>query len=258
MSTFSETGASNRRGSSRRSSVLTGVLVATLLVAASVVGRAAAHDSGTTSHLWEHFKALKVAGTINADTNPVDWTKLKGVPGGLADGVDDGVTVAGFGLNKVFTAFYVDPEEVQKRVVTACPSGQAIRSISQAGTAVCAPVSQALITTDADTGIICNAWCVEGSLTLPPGTWAITAKIVINQDDIDEDELIFECQLHAGGVFDEGRFVISDGRIATVSTQVVATVAQGGNLTAALHCQDRDYGDSVGRNLSIMAIRVGG
>lgn len=35
--------------------------------------------------------ALGVAGTINTATNPVAWTKLKGVPSGIADGVDDGV-----------------------------------------------------------------------------------------------------------------------------------------------------------------------
>ena len=145
----------------------------------------------------DHFKALKVAGTINADPNPVDWTKLKGVPGGLADGVDDGVTVAGFGLNKVLSAFWVDPTEVQKRVTTACPSGQAISSISQEGTAVCTPVSQALSATDPDTGIICNAWCQEGSLMLSPGTWVITAKIGMVQGDLDEDRIWAWCRLHA-------------------------------------------------------------
>lgn len=33
--------------------------------------------------------SLNTAGTINAGTNPVDWTKLKGVPAGFSDGVDD-------------------------------------------------------------------------------------------------------------------------------------------------------------------------
>jgi len=32
---------------------------------------------------------LKTAGTINQTSNPVDWTKLKGVPAGFADGTDD-------------------------------------------------------------------------------------------------------------------------------------------------------------------------
>ncbi len=32
---------------------------------------------------------LSTSGTINIPTNPVDWTKLKGVPAGFADGIDD-------------------------------------------------------------------------------------------------------------------------------------------------------------------------
>ncbi|MFC1501229.1 beta strand repeat-containing protein [Elusimicrobiota bacterium] len=34
--------------------------------------------------------SLAVAGTINVSTNPVNWTQLKGVPTGFADGIDDG------------------------------------------------------------------------------------------------------------------------------------------------------------------------
>jgi hypothetical protein len=34
------------------------------------------------------LSALAAPGTINAAGNPVDWTKLKGVPDGIADGVD--------------------------------------------------------------------------------------------------------------------------------------------------------------------------
>jgi hypothetical protein len=33
---------------------------------------------------------LNTPGTINSPSNPVDWTKLKGVPAGFADGTDDG------------------------------------------------------------------------------------------------------------------------------------------------------------------------
>jgi len=250
-----------REPTRRFTNLFTGIVVALALMLPSVVGQVSGHDTGTTSHLWDHFKGLREVGTINADSNPLHWTKLKGVPAGLADGVDDGVTVAGFGLNKIWGAFAVDPNEVQKRVTTACPSGHAIKSISKDGTAVCAPVSQALAKTIADTGIICNAWCSEGSLTLTPGTWAITAKIVIYQDDYDEDRLIFECRLVAGGIYDEAKFVSHDDSpagVATASTQVLATVVQGGDLTAKLYCEDRDRGDAVGRDLSIMAIRVGG
>lgn len=34
--------------------------------------------------------AINTIGTINAVGNPLEWTKLKNVPAGLADGIDDG------------------------------------------------------------------------------------------------------------------------------------------------------------------------
>jgi hypothetical protein len=42
--------------------------------------------------------ALGTAGSINDAGNPVHWTKLKGVPAGLADGTDDGVTTGTDGV----------------------------------------------------------------------------------------------------------------------------------------------------------------
>jgi hypothetical protein len=53
-------------------------------------------------HLKKHFVAKAAArkpGTINAAKNPVDWTKLKGVPDALADGDDstDGFTATKLG-----------------------------------------------------------------------------------------------------------------------------------------------------------------
>ena len=43
----------------------------------------------TAFALATQVDALGTVGTINASTNPVDWSKLKGVPPGFADGVDD-------------------------------------------------------------------------------------------------------------------------------------------------------------------------
>jgi hypothetical protein len=42
---------------------------------------------------------LNIAGTINGGSNPVDWTKLKGVPAGFADDVDDVGPGDGFSLD---------------------------------------------------------------------------------------------------------------------------------------------------------------
>jgi hypothetical protein len=51
---------------------------------------AAFADSGHVHDERYYLKAeLNTSGTINASENPVDWTKLKGVPAGFADGTDD-------------------------------------------------------------------------------------------------------------------------------------------------------------------------
>ena len=38
---------------------------------------------------YVHRESLVTVGIVNNGSNPVDWTRLKGIPGGLADGVDD-------------------------------------------------------------------------------------------------------------------------------------------------------------------------
>jgi hypothetical protein len=49
-----------------------------------------AFDPATQTELDAVLAQLVAMGTINIPTNPVDWTQLKNVPAGLADGVDDG------------------------------------------------------------------------------------------------------------------------------------------------------------------------
>jgi hypothetical protein len=55
---------------------------------------------------------LSSGGIINTPSNPMDWTKLKSVPGGLADGVDDAGTGDGYSLDAAdgspTDAVYVD------------------------------------------------------------------------------------------------------------------------------------------------------
>jgi hypothetical protein len=84
---------------------------------------------------------LGTAGTINQSSNPVHWTKLKGVPAGFADGTDDlgPAYSAGFGLDLAGTQFAVNPAQVQRRVADTCASGASIRAIAQDGSVTCQP-----------------------------------------------------------------------------------------------------------------------
>jgi hypothetical protein len=68
-----------------------GAAVAAVAVAALLLSPAGAHVTGSVRHLWrQHVKPkLSTPGSLNAPANPVDWTRLKGVPGDFADGVDD-------------------------------------------------------------------------------------------------------------------------------------------------------------------------
>jgi hypothetical protein len=86
---------------------------------------------------------LDSPGTINQGSNPVHWTKLKGVPAGFADGTDDfGPSYsAGFGLNLSGTTFSVDSAQVQRRVFETCAAGSAIRAVQEDGTVTCETVS---------------------------------------------------------------------------------------------------------------------
>jgi hypothetical protein len=68
---------------------------AALVIAGFTIGLlfitpAGAHISDSVDHLFNvHIKPrLANPGTINGAGNPADWTKLKNVPAGFADGVD--------------------------------------------------------------------------------------------------------------------------------------------------------------------------
>ncbi len=54
---------------------------------------------GTAAASFALSTTLSTAGTINAPANPVDWTKLKSVPAGFSDGVDNAGTGDGNSLD---------------------------------------------------------------------------------------------------------------------------------------------------------------
>jgi hypothetical protein len=233
------------------------VTVAVVVMALALWSPVGAHDDGTTAHLWSHFHSLRDPGTINADTNPVHWTKLKGVPSSIADGVDN-IGAAGYGLGLIFGQYYVDTAKIQRRVATACGTGQAIKQINRDGTIVCNTGPKGMSKRVADTGQICNIGCTEGTLTLTPGAWAITAKIVLRQTDGTVNGLIVGCELHAGGLVDRSEALVEMDNIVeeiTLNMQLMATLTD--NLNASINCSDGDHGSAYGSDLSIMAIRLG-
>ena len=73
-----------------------GSVLAIVLAMIVIAPGAVAHVGTDFGHLWtQHIKPrIATPGTINAATNPVDWTKLKGVPAGMADGLDNAVDQA--------------------------------------------------------------------------------------------------------------------------------------------------------------------
>jgi hypothetical protein len=85
--------------------------------------------TGSFRHLWrQHIKPkLSTPGTLNAPGNPVDWTKLKGVPSDFADGVDDGG--GGGGGNHQFEIVTVSSgmgTESPKAETATCPPGKIV------------------------------------------------------------------------------------------------------------------------------------
>ncbi|MBU8922595.1 MAG: hypothetical protein KOO63_12325 [Bacteroidales bacterium] len=70
---------------------------------------------------------LSTAGTVNDTGNPVDWTKLKNVPSGFSDGIDNAGLTAVYSLDAVdgdpTDAVYVD-ESGNTGVGTSTPAGK--------------------------------------------------------------------------------------------------------------------------------------
>ena len=74
--------------------------------AANTVSRSD-HDHNATYYTETELNAT--GGTINSGSNPVDWTRLKSVPAGFADGTDADTTYsAGTGLSLATTTFSVN------------------------------------------------------------------------------------------------------------------------------------------------------
>jgi hypothetical protein len=105
-----------------------GAAVAAVAVAALLLSPAGAHVTGSVRHLWrQHIKPkLSTPGTLNAARNPVDWTRLKGVPGDFADGIDDTAGGGGGGNLEIeiVTVSTGLSSDNQKAETALCPAGK--------------------------------------------------------------------------------------------------------------------------------------
>jgi hypothetical protein len=137
-----------------------------VLVGALLVTPVRAHVKKEFGHLWKkHIKPkLSSPGTINKAKNPLNWTKLKNVPAGFADGTDDVAggsgggditsVAAGSGLtgggDSGDVSLGADFSAVQARVSGGCPPpgipnpdpsdpdfGSSIKAIKADGTVIC-------------------------------------------------------------------------------------------------------------------------
>ena len=75
----------------KRSKGVNALLLVSVMVFALAATPARAHVTRRFDHLWATHIAPRLgnAGVLNSVENPVAWTKLKGVPAGLADGTDN-------------------------------------------------------------------------------------------------------------------------------------------------------------------------
>ena len=132
---------------------------------------------GTAAASFALSSALSTAGTINLPGNPVDWTKLKSVPAGFADGTDNAGVGDGNSLDapdgSPVNAIYVEDDgDVVVNAPTTWPAQLQISSQWRSGVRVAADsrflMDPALFSeADSTSSIVGNAGAALGGMTVP-------------------------------------------------------------------------------------------
>jgi hypothetical protein len=104
-------------------------------------------------------------GTVNAASNPVDWSRLKGMPAGFADGLDQGVGVSGGAAGAIV-------------------SSVSVRARSDCGTIAPAPRMELYVNHSLVGGVdVTSATFGDFAFTLPAATYAHEVSVAFVNDN---------------------------------------------------------------------------
>lgn len=136
------------------------------------------HNHDATYAQLAAFNAMATPGTINTAGNPVDWTKLKGVPAGFADGVDDtgllsvttdtSLTGAGTGGSPLA----VNTTNIQSRVTGTCAGNSFVIGVNPSGTVNCGSGNGGTVTSVTATSPLTSTGGAAPVIALPQATTA--------------------------------------------------------------------------------------
>ncbi|MDX6644923.1 MAG: hypothetical protein QOK40_650 [Miltoncostaeaceae bacterium] len=150
----------------------------------------------------------------------------------------------------------IDSTSFQLRVFGGCALGSSIQAVGSTGSVVCNAGPAAFSTFDDDTGSLCNSPCAEGTLSLPAGLYAITAKLEVFQNAARA--MFVVCRLTAGSDVDRSEFdnqAALAGTAAMLPFQLVHAFGSPGLVSVS--CTDFGVGDVRGHDLKITATRLG-